>query len=343
MSDEDARPPRIGDEVPLYRPERRPSHTAEVERAAQAAAAEHDGGDEDGDEESRRADRFRERLVAGTFLLSAAGAVVFVVMYWIHTKPTDNWINGWLGGSLGVCLLALGVGAVLWAKLLMPHEVAVEQRHEFGSDPVDQESAADSFRAGVVGSGIARRPILRRSLLLAAGVVVLPVAALVRSLGPRPTGADLSHTDWTPGARLVDEFNNPIQLGDLEINSFFTVYPENFTSPDAAATSAVMLIRLNPNVVSGKMKPGSYAGHVAYSKICTHAGCPASLYDQQTHTLLCPCHQSQFKVLEDCKPVAGPATRSLPQLPLGIDSEGYFIARADFNEPVGPAYWTRGS
>ncbi|MGH3744738.1 MAG: cytochrome bc1 complex Rieske iron-sulfur subunit [Mycobacteriales bacterium] len=341
MSDEQARPPRIGDEVPLYQPAGRRSPTVEVERAADGTPPG-DGG-EAPDEAPDPRDDVREKLVASVFLLGAAGAIVFVVMYWIHTKPTDNWINGWLGGSLGVSMLALGAGAVLWAKLLMPHEEAVEQRHEFTSDPIDRESAAESFRAGVAGSNIARRPILRRSLLLAGGVAVLPIAALIRSLGPRPTGPQLSHTDWTPGARLVDQFNNPIQIGDLEINSFFTVYPEGHTGPEAAATSAVMLIRLNPNLVRQAAEPDSYQGHVAYSKICTHAGCPASLYDQQSHTLLCPCHQSQFNVLEHCKPVFGPATRPLPQLPLGVDSEGYFIARADFNQPVGPGYWTRDS
>jgi ubiquinol-cytochrome c reductase iron-sulfur subunit len=340
MSDEQGRPPRIGDEVPLYQPAGRPSATVEVERTAASTPPGGHAGDDTAAERDPK-DDLREKFVASVFLLSAAGAIVFVVMYWIHTKPTDNWINGWLGGSLGISMLALGMGAVLWAKLLMPHEEAVEQRHAFTSDPVDRESAAESFQAGVSGSNIARRPILRRSLLLASGLLVLPVAALVRSLGPRPTGAALSHTDWTPGARMVDQFNNPIQLGDLEINSFFTVYPEGHTSPEDAATSAVMLIRLDPNLVRPQTEPNSYQGHVAYSKICTHAGCPTSLYDQQTYTLLCPCHQSQFKVLDKCKPVAGPATRPLPQLPLGVDGEGYFIARADFNQPVGPGYWTR--
>ena len=84
-----------------------------------------------------------------------------------------------------------------------------------------------------------------------------------------------------------------------------------------------------------------YGDYVAYSKICTHAGCPVSLYEQETSRILCPCHQSQFDVTEGAKPVFGPATRSLPQLPITVDDEGYFVARGDYPEAVGPTYWNR--
>lgn len=341
----ESRPPRIGDDIPLYTPAR--SDRADV--VAQGDPTPHEPGSSA--PAKRKAakppkppvdpvDRFRERLVASVFLLSAVGAVVFLVMFAIHAKPTDNWINGWLGGSLGVALIALGAGAVLWAKLLMPHEEAVEERHAYNSSPADLQSAADSFNAGVAGSGIARRPLLRRSLLLASGLIALPAVALLRGLGPRPHG-DPAKSKWTAGARMVTLQNVPIKLGDLDINSNVTLYPENFTDPDSQATSAVLLIRLPVDLVRDKQRARSYQGHVAYSIICTHAGCPAKLYDQQTHTLLCPCHQSQFKVLQDCKPVAGPATRPLPQLAISVDDEGYFIARGDFEEPIGPAFWER--
>ncbi len=331
------RPPRIGDEIPLYTPSR-----PRAGDAVTAAPEQTPSPPEPPNHPADPADAFRERLVSAVFLVGGAAAVAFFVMYWIHTKPTDNWINGWLGGLLGLALIALGTGAVLWAKLLMPHEEAVEERHPFYSSAVDRQSAADSFNAGVQGSGIARRPLLRRSLLLASGALALPLVSTLRGLGPSPKG-EMAHTKWTPGARVVDQFNTPVKLGDLEINSFTTVFPENYTDPDSAASSAVMLLRLPVNLVTAKAQAKSYQGHLAYSKICTHAGCPASLYDQQTHTLLCPCHQSQFKVLEDCKPVSGPATRSLPQLGITVDAEGYFIARSDFDEPVGPGFWERKS
>jgi ubiquinol-cytochrome c reductase iron-sulfur subunit len=80
---------------------------------------------------------------------------------------------------------------------------------------------------------------------------------------------------------------------------------------------------------------------VAYSKICTHAGCPASLYEQQTNRLLCPCHQSQFLITDNAKPIFGPATRRLPMLPITVDAEGYLVAKRDFGVAVGPAFWER--
>ena len=108
----------------------------------------------------------------------------------------------------------------------------------------------------------------------------------------------------------------------------------------AAAKAAVLLMRLDPD---GHQAPArsadwGYDGIVAYSKICTHVGCPVGLYEQQTHHLLCPCHQSTFDVTQDCKVIFGPAHRPLPQLPITVDADGYLIATASFNEPVGPSF-----
>jgi ubiquinol-cytochrome c reductase iron-sulfur subunit len=282
-----------------------------------------------------------ELFVSFFFLLSAGGAVWFFVTYWIHTK-TDNFVNAMYGLSLALCLGGLGFGAVLWAKRLMPHELAVQERHPFGSTPEAQEETAATFRAGVEGSNIARRPILRRSLLLASGLIVLPLIAPLRSLGPKPTAAALNHTRWTPGARMVLFDGTLVKLGDISLNGFMTVYPEGHTDVDSAADSAALLINLGETVITDKIRPKAVQGHVVFSQICTHAGCPARLFSQQTRTLLCPCHQSQFAVLKGAKPVAGPATRSLPQLAISVDSDGYFRALRDFDEPVGPGFWERG-
>jgi ubiquinol-cytochrome c reductase iron-sulfur subunit len=81
---------------------------------------------------------------------------------------------------------------------------------------------------------------------------------------------------------------------------------------------------------------------VAYSKICTHVGCPIGLYQKQSHQLLCPCHQSTFNVPQACRVVFGPAARALPQLPISVDSQGRFVATDGFKEPVGPSFWERG-
>jgi ubiquinol-cytochrome c reductase iron-sulfur subunit len=118
------------------------------------------------------------------------------------------------------------------------------------------------------------------------------------------------------------------------------VFPEG--SPGSADGQAV-LIRVAPGLLHPK--PGredwSPGGLVAYSKICTHAGCPVGLYQADSHQLLCPCHQSTFDVLRHAIPQIGPAAAPLPQLPLAIDADGYVVARGDFSEPVGPSFWRR--
>lgn len=112
--------------------------------------------------------------------------------------------------------------------------------------------------------------------------------------------------------------------------------------------NAVMLIRLrHKDALNAVQRQGQedfhYGDYYAYSKICTHIGCPTSLYEQQTNRILCPCHQSQFDALHYGKPVFGPAARALPELPISVDSDGYFYAKGNFIEPVGPAFWERKS
>lgn len=110
----------------------------------------------------------------------------------------------------------------------------------------------------------------------------------------------------------------------------------------------VMLIRLRHSdakrVIEREGQEDFHHGdYYAFSKICTHIGCPTSLYEAQTNRILCPCHQSQFDALQYGKPVFGPAARALPQLPITVDEEGYLVAQGNFIEPVGPAFWERKS
>ena len=136
----------------------------------------------------------------------------------------------------------------------------------------------------------------------------------------------------TPESRLL-------RPEDVPVNTVVTVFPEGNTD---AADSQTLLIHLP----DGDEAPGgpedSVEGLVAFSKVCTHAGCPVGLYQAETRELFCPCHQSVFDVLAGAEPTGGPATRPLPQLPIGVDDDGYLVARDDFPEPIGPGYWNRG-
>ena len=140
----------------------------------------------------------------------------------------------------------------------------------------------------------------------------------------------------------------PIKASDVTIGSVFHVIPQGLSEgqPDyfeEKAKAVALLVRLDPRVLKERPERAdwSYDGIVAYSKICTHVGCPVALYEQQTHHLLCPCHQSTFDVADEAKVVFGPAKRPLPQLPIAVDTEGYLVARSDFNEPIGPSFWER--
>jgi ubiquinol-cytochrome c reductase iron-sulfur subunit len=154
---------------------------------------------------------------------------------------------------------------------------------------------------------------------------------------------------WKKGTRLTkDPTGLPIKASDVTLGSVFHVIPEGLAELEhhkleEKAKAAVLLVRLDPKDIkeSAERASWSYNGIVAYSKICTHVGCPVALYEQQTHHLLCPCHQSTFDVTDECKVVFGPASRPLPQLPIAVDAEGYLIAQSDFTEPVGPSFWER--
>jgi ubiquinol-cytochrome c reductase iron-sulfur subunit len=298
-----------------------------------------------------RAEKRAERAVSLCFVIAFLGAVAFSVCYivlpWQYGISSDTypWFTPVLGVTMAISLFGFGFGAVLWAKLLLPEEEAVQDRHGGRSDVADRETTAAVVSDGLVMTGIARRSLLQRALglsgLALGALAIIPLGGLIK----KPKG-ELFRTAWTDGVRLMTGDRRLVRPGDLEAGGIATVFP---ATPDGLSTqvvadSVVLLIRLRPGQTvrarEGQADFG-WQDYLAYSKICTHAGCPASLYEQQTGRLLCPCHQSQFDLLQDAKPVFGPAARPLPKLAITVDDEGYFVARQDFNEPIGPSFWER--
>jgi ubiquinol-cytochrome c reductase iron-sulfur subunit len=168
----------------------------------------------------------------------------------------------------------------------------------------------------------------------------------------------LAHTVWTKGMRVVNDVaGTPIKPEDVEIGQLINAEPgvffeekdghpvyEGTALQQAKAKAAAIVVRMKPSDITpapGRENWG-VEGILCFSKICTHVGCPISLWEQQTHHLLCPCHQSTFDLADNGKVIFGPAARPLPQLPIMVDSEGYLVAQSDFDEPVGPSYWERG-
>lgn len=304
-----------------------------------SAEVDHDHHDID-----PREDKFGEWQVAALFALGIAATVFFMVCYFavsIHDK-LGRTSNQTLGGSFAVALLAIGAGFIVWAKKLLPHEKAIQERHAFHSTPAEEAEAESTFLAGIDDLGLGKRKVLRRTLIGALGLFPLPLVVMLRDLGPLP-GTSLLQTGWKAGVRLVDlDTKLPVKLGDLSIGGIQTVMPDGFTDVNDLALAPTMLIRFAPGqILSEKEANWGVSDHVAYSKICTHAGCPISLYEQQTHNLLCPCHQSTFDMARDAKVIFGPAARPLPQLRIGVDAEGYFYAKGPYSEPVGPSFWER--
>ncbi len=350
-----------------------PPHTEDELRAMTTEQAMIAGAEEDGVHVVHRRDQFpvpgtnaekrSERTVSAMFVLSALAGLAFIVVFvavpYRYKTPGHGqnfrFYTPLLGGLLGLMLALVGIGAILWAKWLMPEEELVQERHDEPEDGPEQVMTAATLMSGINDTGLPRRSMLVRSLALAGGAVAtVPLVALVGGLLKKP-GKTLDHTLFAPeplkhpnGIPIVYADGRRVSPNDIQPGGLETVFP-GVPGGVQSASSPTLIIRLRPGqgklIKARKGQAGwGWEDFVAYSKICTHAGCPASLYEQQTTRLLCPCHQSQFEVLEDAKPVFGPATRSLPKLKLAVevvDGVQYFVAPQDYQEPIGPGFWER--
>jgi ubiquinol-cytochrome c reductase iron-sulfur subunit len=340
-----------------------PGHLAEADPIADPGVHVHEPRPTDVD---KAKERRAERQVATFFGLSSLMAILFVVAYLsiqVGGSKSDT-IFGYgasnvaLGLTLGLSLLFIGIGAIQWARKLMSDVEIVEMRHPVASTEADRTETLQQIDQGIKDSGIARRPLIRNSLLGAMLTLGLPAIVILRDLGPLP-GNRLSTTIWRKGMRVVNDVaGTPIKPEDIEIGQLVNAEPgivfatkadgqpllEGTRLLDVKAKAAVVLVRMIPSEITplpGRENWG-VNGILCYSKICTHVGCPISLWEQQTHHLLCPCHQSTFDLADNGKVIFGPAARPLPQLPLMVDTAGYLVAREGFTEPVGPSFWERG-
>ncbi|HEU5159895.1 MAG TPA: Rieske 2Fe-2S domain-containing protein [Streptosporangiaceae bacterium] len=328
----------------------------------EAAAGPQPGEDID-EAQARKA----ERIVATLFVITFLASLGFIVVYVLsgrnggmHGVRRAMWSNYGLGATMTIAFLAMAAGITIWFRRLMTAKQIIQERGDLTSDAESRQAFTQNFMQGATDSGITRRPLLRRTLLLAAAPLGLAPLVLLRDLGPLPE-KKLRHTYWREaveqarrqgrqGARLVvDGTYTPLRRSDFESpGGMITVVPEGIDKLpnilDEVAKAATIVI----NIPQDKFQPVKgrenwhVGGIVAYSKICTHVGCPAALYEQTTHHILCPCHQSTFDATKGAKVIFGPAARPLPQLPIGVDDQGYLIALSDYDQPVGPSFWERG-
>ncbi|MFR9778589.1 ubiquinol-cytochrome c reductase iron-sulfur subunit [Micromonospora sp. MS34] len=271
------------------------------------------------------------RRIVTAFLASAAGAIGFAVAYGLDAGPR------WEGVGLAVAFAGLAVGLAQWGRHLVPVGGYVEEHEGFPPPPDEQARTAAVLTAP-------DSPVRRRGLLAALGLALaaLGVAVLfpLRSLLPWDRArADRARKDtpWGPGVRLVTADGRPVRPADVPADTVLGVFPEGQLD---AGDGPAFAVRLDPGRLTRPPAGGHLDGLVVWSSLCTHAGCPVRLYLKGTGRMLCPCHQSSFDLLADARPVAGPAARPLPGLPIEVDPEGYLRATGDFTAPPGAGFWS---
>jgi ubiquinol-cytochrome c reductase iron-sulfur subunit len=280
--------------------------------------------------------RRAETLVAWLLLAAAVCGFGFTAIYVAADADTQL-----LGLALGGALVLLAAACIVAGKLVVPQETSVEERGKL-LDEEQTEEVVEMVEAG--GEGISRRTLLTAAGCVAGAGVVTALATPVASLGPTLNG--IHTTQWRRGVRLVDDQGNPYTAADIEIGSFYTALPEH-GEPDHF-DAGLLVVKLPPRYLHlpGPRRLWAPQGVVAYSKICTHAGCAISLYRYPTYqptsngpAFTCPCHYSTFVPGEGGRVIFGPAGRALPQLPLMIDAQGYLAAADGFHEDIGPSWW----
>jgi len=283
-------------------------------------------------DETRRRERAAARRVAGAFGISALGAAGFATVYATGGQTQLE------GISLAVAFAGLAFGLGTWARRLLPTGGYVEEHEPFDSPNAERRLAAVALSGPE--SPVRRRGLLA-SLMLAlvtlGGALLFPLRSLLPFDRARPAHA-LRTTPWAAGVRLVREDNSPVRPADVPADTVLGVFPEGHVETGDAPAFAV---RLDPARFTTPPPGGDVGGIVVYSLLCTHTGCPVRIYLRGTARMLCPCHQSNFDLLAAARPVAGPAARALPGLPIAVDGDGFLAATGDFTSPPGPGFWSR--
>lgn len=272
-----------------------------------------------------------ERRIAAAFAFSGLSAAGFVVAYVVDASTQL------LGLLIGAAFAALSYGLASWSRHLLPATSVVEAKEPLQSSAGEQQDLEQELRSGGSFPTVVRRSLLLALAALGAAALV-PLRSLVfRSTDPAEAYAD---TPWRAGTRLVTRRGLAVRADDLVVGTVLTVYPEGDL---LAQDGVVVLLRLEPGQLRlpPEREGWDVDGIVAFSKLCTHVGCPVGLYEQTTQHLLCPCHQSAFDVPAGAVPVQGPAARPLPQLPLEVGPDGVLRASGGFEAPVGPTWWRR--
>ena len=281
----------------------------------------------------------RAELIVALLLLAAAGcAVMFIVVYALDWSNQTQWLGLCLGAALGLMAAAL----IVTGEKVVPTEQLEE---DYPAEDFEEQEKIDQLMEET-GSRLTRRRLVLGAAGAAGAALGAALVVPVASLGPVLDTSSLYESPWYRDRRLVDVDGKPLKASDIEQETFYTAFPEGAYREELAAP--VVVVRLAESEI--EMPPGRSGwtprGIVAYSKICTHAGCAIALYRKPRFApaepgpaLVCPCHYSTFDPATGGSVTFGPAGRPLPQLPLLVDSAGELRAAGNFSEPVGPGFW----
>ena len=280
-----------------------------------------------------------EYFIAFLWVIAALCGVGLAIVYCLGGQAELEGLFLLVGFGL------LGIGLLLWARNLLPgHDVTASRGTDHRtSSPEERAAVVESLSRGTDAMMSRRGFLVKKVLVPVGGIFGLAAIFPLASLGARP-GRALYHTKWYAGARLVTEDNVALHVDDIMVDGIMTVFPEGYIDDP---TSPVVVLNIGGDPIKARRGQAGFEvisganGIVAFSKICTHAGCAVSLFNILSMQLICPCHQSTFNILQDAAPAFGPAPRPLPQLPLGVRPDGYLIAMSDFVEPIGPGFWNR--
>jgi ubiquinol-cytochrome c reductase iron-sulfur subunit len=291
--------------------------------------------------ESGPPDRRAENAAIALLLLAALLAAAFVAIYAIYSPSTLP--NELLGLALGLCFASIAAALGVVAKRLVVTEELEEDYPQEGH-PQDQQAIAEIVHES--GSRITRKRLLVGAGATAGGALGLAALTPALSLGPLLDTDPLYKTPWRRGRRLVDTNGRPYADRDIDEGTFYTAFPEGADKDEIGAP--VVVVRLAPSALRLPPERAGWApnGLLAYSKVCTHAGCAIALYRKPTFApaepgpaFVCPCHYSTFDPATGGSVIFGPAGRALPQLPLLLDRSQGLRAAGNFSGPVGPSWW----
>ncbi|WP_035967619.1 QcrA and Rieske domain-containing protein [Bradyrhizobium sp. YR681] len=208
-----------------------------------------------------------------------------------------------------------------------------------------------SFNANSASSESATEPEVdarteqtRRTLLLGA----LATTACLGCSARAHAGEDPPGSDERPqkGDLLVfsegDQEGKPVTLADLPAGGppvhAWPKDPKTSVVRSASRLNEILIIRLDPSELDEQTRARSVDGIIAYSAICSHAGCPVTAWVKSDvgdkEVFKCMCHNSEYDPRAGAQVVFGPAPRRLAALPIAL-ADGSLSVAGNFIGKVG--------